>query len=221
MERLLEAADETYDLVVIDTSPVGVISDPIPLFDQVDGVLLVARMGEATRDSLTRLKRQLDNVNAPIVGIVANRVSHGRGQAAYAYYGDHEGRGVAGLAGAASSVRRRRRRLPELGLAAAGPLVLVVAGVSRLGDRQRARALSRGARPRAHAVLALTALRWPNAAILAVLSSFPLLGLIRRLLISSTGWPETDPAAPDRAGRSRWSCSPRPTCSSPVRSHPT
>lgn len=42
-------------------------------------------------------------------------------------------------------------------------------------------------------VLGLLALRWPNAAILGGLLFLPLLGLIRRLLIGSTGWPEVDP----------------------------
>ena len=93
MERLLNAAEKAYDMVVIDTSPVGVISDPIPLFDQVDGVVLVTRMGEATRDALTRLKRQLDNVKAPLVGVVANGVVRSGGRGAYAYYGDPKAKG--------------------------------------------------------------------------------------------------------------------------------
>ncbi len=42
-------------------------------------------------------------------------------------------------------------------------------------------------------VLAVTAIRWPNPAILATLLFLPLLGLARRLLIESTGWPAADP----------------------------
>jgi hypothetical protein len=42
-------------------------------------------------------------------------------------------------------------------------------------------------------VLGITALRWPNPAVLAALLFLPLLGLVRRLLIESTGWPEADP----------------------------
>jgi hypothetical protein len=42
-------------------------------------------------------------------------------------------------------------------------------------------------------VLGLAALRWPNPAILATLLFLPLLGLVRRLFIESSGWPEADP----------------------------
>ncbi len=43
------------------------------------------------------------------------------------------------------------------------------------------------------AVFGLLALRWPKAAILGVLLFLPLLGLFRRLLIESSGWPVFDP----------------------------
>lgn len=42
-------------------------------------------------------------------------------------------------------------------------------------------------------VLGLAALRWPNPAILATFLFLPVLGLIRRLFIESSGWPEADP----------------------------
>lgn len=90
MSEVLEAAERDYDLVVVDTSPVGVISDPIPLFDQVSGVVVVAGMKETTRESARRLKAQLDSVKPPLLGVVANFAKPGAGYSAYEYYGEQE-----------------------------------------------------------------------------------------------------------------------------------
>ncbi len=90
MTKLLEAAEAHYDLVVIDTPPVGVISDPIPLFDQVSGVVLVSRMKETTRDTIARFKSHLDAIHAPILGVIANDVERGTGYSSYDYYAEPE-----------------------------------------------------------------------------------------------------------------------------------
>ena len=90
MSQVLKAAERDYDLVVVDTSPVGVISDPIPLFDQVSGVVVVAGMKETTRESARRLKAQLDSVKPPLLGVVANFAKAGDGYSAYEYYGEQE-----------------------------------------------------------------------------------------------------------------------------------
>ena len=90
MANLIKAAERDYDLVVIDTSPVGMISDPIPLFDQVSGVVIVVGMKETTMEEATRFKGQLDAMQPPILGVVANFVKPGEGHGAYEYYGEQE-----------------------------------------------------------------------------------------------------------------------------------
>lgn len=98
------------------------------------------------------------------------------------------------MAGAARSFRSRIPAVPELG---AGPLI----GLSLLGIAlllglvvTSAPGLYRGVLALGLiAVLALSALRWPNPTILAVFVFLPVLGLVRRLLIESTGWPSADP----------------------------
>lgn len=77
---------ERYDLVVLDTAPTGVVADAFPLVSQVDGVVIVARIGQATRDEAETLRSRLD---APLLGIVSNglEVRH-RGK--YGYYGSEE-----------------------------------------------------------------------------------------------------------------------------------
>jgi len=76
---------------VIDSPPTGVVSDAFPLLSKVDGVLVVARMGNTTRDASERLREQLQRLNAPVLGVVANAIKLGRrrkyGYGYYGYYG--------------------------------------------------------------------------------------------------------------------------------------
>jgi capsular exopolysaccharide synthesis family protein len=72
MEALLEAADAIYDIVIIDTPPIGVVSDAIPLVHQVDGLLVINRMGVSRRDHALRLMKRFAGLNAHILGVVVN-----------------------------------------------------------------------------------------------------------------------------------------------------
>ena len=88
MEELLGQLRERYELVVIDTAPLGVVSDCFPLLRKVDGVVAVARMGRSTRDSVAQMRAQLDRLDAPALGIVANGLKLGRrARYGYGYYG--------------------------------------------------------------------------------------------------------------------------------------
>jgi capsular exopolysaccharide synthesis family protein len=75
MESLLARAAAIYEFVVIDTSPMNVIADAIPLLTKVDGVIVVARMGLSSRDSAEQLRAKLSSLGAPVLGVVANGVS--------------------------------------------------------------------------------------------------------------------------------------------------
>lgn len=84
-EVLLDLRNQ-FDFVVVDTAPIGVVSDSFPLMGQVDGVLVVARMDKTTRDSAKELREQLDRLDAPVLGVVANGVKTGfRGKYGYGY----------------------------------------------------------------------------------------------------------------------------------------
>ena len=86
MEALLEQAKSTYDLVVIDTSPLAAVSDAFPLLRKVDGIIIVGRIGRNRRDVAERLHETLNGVGAPLLGVIANGYkSSGPGSYGYAY----------------------------------------------------------------------------------------------------------------------------------------
>jgi capsular exopolysaccharide synthesis family protein len=72
MEELLAWASEHYELVLIDTPPLTVVSDAIPLLRRVDGVVIVSRLGESTTDAAERMRSRLASLGAPMLGVVGN-----------------------------------------------------------------------------------------------------------------------------------------------------
>jgi capsular exopolysaccharide synthesis family protein len=85
MADLLRDAAQHYEFVVVDTPPTSVVPDAIPLVTKVDGVVVVGRVGKSTRESLQHLRRQLDNLDAPTLGVVVNDVSSRTTGYGYAY----------------------------------------------------------------------------------------------------------------------------------------
>jgi succinoglycan biosynthesis transport protein ExoP len=85
MVELLEYAETVYDMVILDTPPIGVVSDAIPLIHQVDGVLIISRVGRSRRDHAVRLMKQLRDLNAQVFGIVINSAD----SVSPGYYGYH------------------------------------------------------------------------------------------------------------------------------------
>jgi receptor protein-tyrosine kinase len=74
MAELVRAAEQEYDLVVVDTPPLTVVPDAMPLIKQVTGVIVVSRVGKTTSGAANRLREQLDHVGAKTLGVVANSV---------------------------------------------------------------------------------------------------------------------------------------------------
>jgi capsular exopolysaccharide synthesis family protein len=104
MTELLELADSRYDLVILDSPPIGVVSDPIALVHQVEGVVVICRLGRSRRDHALRLMKQLRSLNAHILGVVVNGTTVGPG-GYYGYYRYGE------PSGEKNGRRRRRTRL--------------------------------------------------------------------------------------------------------------
>ena len=72
METLMTEAESQYDLVVIDTPPVGLVTNVVPILRRAQATLVVGRIGQLSRDDAQKLRDQLDLVNAPVHGLIAN-----------------------------------------------------------------------------------------------------------------------------------------------------
>jgi capsular exopolysaccharide synthesis family protein len=74
MSELLARVREEYDMVILDTPPVNVISDAAVLGAMADGVILVARVGVTDASALSYAVEQLGHVRAAVLGVVLNDI---------------------------------------------------------------------------------------------------------------------------------------------------
>jgi capsular exopolysaccharide synthesis family protein len=72
--ELVRQAREKFDYVLIDAPPVELVSDPLILATQSDGVLLVLDAQNTRKVSLRHSMRSLDGVEANVFGTVMNNV---------------------------------------------------------------------------------------------------------------------------------------------------
>lgn len=92
MIALVRMLSEMYDYVFIDTPPVSVVTDAAILSRYVDGVVLVARAGETTKQALNASKKALEDVNAHILGAVLNDFDARKHAYGGGYYSYHYGK---------------------------------------------------------------------------------------------------------------------------------
>jgi receptor protein-tyrosine kinase len=84
MLKTIRQLEIDYEMVIIDTPPVLPVADALNLSVKVDGVVIVTRLGETTRDRLKRTKEALLNVHAEVIGVVPNGAAQ-REDSAYSY----------------------------------------------------------------------------------------------------------------------------------------
>jgi capsular exopolysaccharide synthesis family protein len=89
MSDFINHAQEKFDLVIIDSPPVQIVSDPMPLAAMVSHVLLVVKFGKTQIRDLQETKNILHHVKASILGVIFNDIKVGRGYGnshKYEYY---------------------------------------------------------------------------------------------------------------------------------------
>jgi tyrosine-protein kinase len=88
LRTVLDVARGRYDVIIIDTAPVLVVTDAVPMLELVDGVVLVSRLGQSTRQAADRLRELLGRVpKARVIGAVANDMRQSYGDEGYGTYG--------------------------------------------------------------------------------------------------------------------------------------
>ena len=73
-ENLVAALRKTFDYVIVDTAPLGLVIDCAVISPVVDGVLMVIDVSKNSYKLERRVKAQLEKSGAKILGVVLNRV---------------------------------------------------------------------------------------------------------------------------------------------------
>jgi len=83
--NFLNSVREDFDYVLIDSSPIGLVSDPAILATQGDGVLLVLDAQNTRKGALRQSVRTLQAIGANILGTVMNNIDVSK---EHYYYGE-------------------------------------------------------------------------------------------------------------------------------------
>ena len=92
----LSRALEEYDRIILDSPPVGAVTDAQVLGQQVDGCVLVVSAMQTRRFMMAKAIKLLLDVNVNLLGGLLNNLSvgtEGYGQYYYTYYRQSEAEG--------------------------------------------------------------------------------------------------------------------------------
>ena len=84
MRRLIDEAREVFDWVVIDTPPVGLLTDAALLSSMADGVVLVVKAESTPHDMVVRAVNAIGRER--VIGTVLNRAKEQPNRTSYDYY---------------------------------------------------------------------------------------------------------------------------------------
>ena len=77
MDKLIKRLEKTYDFIIIDLPPVNVVSDALVAKDILDGFILTVRQDYSDKHSLADCIRQLNFLNANVLGFAVTDTDGG------------------------------------------------------------------------------------------------------------------------------------------------
>lgn len=87
-EAVLAELGRRFDRVILDSPPLGAVTDAVVLSKLADGVIIVVRASKTLREEVKRSARQIRDVDGAIYGVILNEFDiTQRGAYYYSYYG--------------------------------------------------------------------------------------------------------------------------------------
>ena len=88
MQELVKSARSRFDYVIVDSAPLGVVTDAAVLAPLCDGAVIVLNAGEIHYKLAQQVVARLKTSGSPVLGVVLNQVNH---QSNGRYYGRRYG----------------------------------------------------------------------------------------------------------------------------------
>lgn len=86
MTAIINQLRGLYDIILIDTPPLLAVTDAQIVAAKSDGVIMVVDQGRVKREIAAKAVKNLESVNARILGVVLNNVKRKANEEAYYYY---------------------------------------------------------------------------------------------------------------------------------------
>lgn len=74
MSDFLDEISNDFDYIIIDTPPINIVSDALPIIREADGVVMVVRYNQSTHPEVERAIASLEFIDAKILGFIVNFV---------------------------------------------------------------------------------------------------------------------------------------------------
>ena len=88
--NMLKTLKEQYDFIILDCPPLGSVIDAVLVAKNCDGTILVIESDNVSYKMVQNVKKQLDQSDCKILGVVLNKVQSG-GKGYYGYYKGYYG----------------------------------------------------------------------------------------------------------------------------------
>lgn len=98
MDEIINKLCEQYDIIIIDTPPINIVTDALELAKNISGIIMVLHYGKTTNDEIDTAFKKLEFAHMNVLGFILNNIKskhHGRYYSkdkyyykkGYAYYG--------------------------------------------------------------------------------------------------------------------------------------
>lgn len=87
LKGLMASISETFDIVIMDTPPIGLFPDALLLAQKTDFIFYVCRFNKVSMFKIQHFIEKLKETQAKLTGIVLNGIPVGRASGYYHYYG--------------------------------------------------------------------------------------------------------------------------------------
>ncbi|MCD4664384.1 MAG: polysaccharide biosynthesis tyrosine autokinase [Bacteroidales bacterium] len=91
MKNCILELKQRFDIVLFDTPPIMAVTDAVVLSSEVDGVVIVAKIGQTKQDAVLRTYNILKTMPSKLLGAVLNAVNVDGFYGSYYYYYYHYG----------------------------------------------------------------------------------------------------------------------------------
>ena len=99
-DKMIQMTGDSFDLVVIDAPPIGLVIDAAEIAKSCDGSVIVLEYAKTHRRALQEAKSQMERTGTPILGCILNKVTMDRlSTKKYYSYGGKYGYGKYGRYG--------------------------------------------------------------------------------------------------------------------------
>lgn len=72
MDRLLDTLKQSYDYIILDTPPLGIVTDALLTAPKTDGIIVVIKERTTTYDEFHKIMGSIELANARMLGVVLN-----------------------------------------------------------------------------------------------------------------------------------------------------